>query len=106
MYLSVWVARGWRTVLEKRRTFESSQTIRGCLLKATLVVFGGYTSDLAIAGYLFAKKVVWLVRKSGLLFTTGLLPQLTLEFNSGSCFKSVENQSFGRAGNISGGARP
>lgn len=58
-----------------RRTFESSQTLRGCLLKVTLVVFGGYTSDLAISGYLFAKKVVRLVRKSGLLHCALYLKQ-------------------------------
>lgn len=75
-----------------RGIFEGTGTLLGLLSKATLVVLNGQTKESCIAAYLFAKKVLALRLRSGLLFvalylsssflqkayggdpTTGLLP--------------------------------
>lgn len=58
-----------------RRTFESSQRIKGWLLKATLVLSGHLTKECAIASFLFAKEVLKIYRRSGPLFCALYLKQ-------------------------------
>lgn len=61
-----------------RRVFEHSQWLKGFLLRAQLVISGHLTSESAIAAYMFAKSVVRLKRKSGLLFTALYLKQCSV----------------------------
>lgn len=58
-----------------RRIFEGPRIIIGMLAKATLVVLDGLTKEHCIAGFLFAREVYRLRRKSGLLFVALYLKQ-------------------------------
>lgn len=62
-------------VIRWQRVLEDSRIMRSILFKIILLIQDGATKELAIAAYLFSKRVLALVRGSGLLFTALYLKQ-------------------------------
>lgn len=84
--------------------FEHVGLLRGFLIRIYLVTTGYLTSEGAICSLVFARRVMHLVRKSGLLFTSLYLKQCAVhlqQYYAGSNIvvgKSVVNVCLSRAG--------
>lgn len=62
-------------ILPWQKTLESLRVIKGLLMRIQLIMLDRVTKELSIAGYLCAKRIIQLCRKSGYLFTSLYLKQ-------------------------------
>ena len=61
-----------------RRVFEHAGSLRGFQIKIFLMVTGNLSTEGALCSLIFARKVMALVRKSGLLFAALYLKQCSV----------------------------